>query len=168
MWTMHLSLLPEPPSAEPLDYLQDAATLKDSGTGSPVVLTPGKKSHGGGPDDSTDDEDIADNPEGRNDEQDSSSSSSSESEEDNELSRMMREPSDYSSSSDEDSQESKAQPTPSKKRRLHDLYDSPAGNISVLIVSCWTLRLPIMYMDFVRFVGTSQSIPTISVDRSLA
>lgn len=172
MWTMHLSLLPNPPNAEPLDYLRDTATPKDSASASPAVqegATLRKETQEDAPEDNTDDEDIVDRQEGQNNEEHSSSSSSSESEseEDAELSRMMHEPSDLSSSSDQSSKESKPQFAASKKKRLHDLYGSPAGNISVLIVSCWTFRLPITYMDFVRFVHASQLLSIISVKYSL-
>ena len=37
-----------------------------------------------------------------------------------------------------------------KARELHRGYDAPAGNIAVLVLACWTIRMPVMYMDFVR------------------
>lgn len=90
----------------------------------------------------------------------SSESSSSEEEDDNELDdemeRLLRENSEASSSSEgeDELQPSVASaPAGSKRRKGKDvnrLYESPAANISVLMVACWTMRVPVMYMDFIK------------------
>ena len=41
-----------------------------------------------------------------------------------------------------------------KRRKTFGQYDGPASTLSVLVVTCWTLRLPVMYVDFIRSVGT--------------
>ena len=41
-----------------------------------------------------------------------------------------------------------------KRRKTFGQYDGPASTLSVLVVACWTLRLPVMYVDFIRSVDT--------------
>lgn len=149
---MNLSLLPEPPAPEPLGY---TGTEDAAGARATLPSSARKKVLGG----RSDEEENVDEPKDHNDSASSSSSSSDSDEEDFELSQLMREPSDYASSSDESEQESKPHPAPSKKKELHGLYDSPTGNIAVLVVACWTLRLPVTYMDFIQCVHTSKMLP---------
>ena len=74
---------------------------------------------------------------------------------DPELEKLLRENSEAPSSSD-DGGEGAPRPQPDaagqkgKGREAQREYDAPAGNIAVLVLACWTIRLPVMYMDFVR------------------
>lgn len=87
---------------------------------------------------------------------DSSSSGSDQEgqEEDEELEKLMRENSDLesSSSSGDNDDERKGiaglKENP-RKRRNHDLhrYESPSNNIAILMLACWTLRVPVLYRD---------------------
>ena len=65
---------------------------------------------------------------------------------------LMEENSESSSSDDE--VEDNDHPAPPKKgvskNKRYRRYDAPASNIAVLMVACWTFRLPVLYMDFVR------------------
>ena len=64
-----------------------------------------------------------------------------------------------SSSSEEDeldpSQKSKrtqsgANSKGKKKKKSNHPYDTLAGNLAVLVVACWMMRLPLRYLDFIR------------------
>ncbi|THG99311.1 hypothetical protein EW026_g3012 [Hermanssonia centrifuga] len=85
----------------------------------------------------------------------SGSSSSDDDSEDPELAKLLRENSESPSSSDNDEQP-RSQPADTERkgkgRFIHQEYDSPAGNISILMIACWTMRFPVMYMDFVRLI----------------
>lgn len=98
-----------------------------------------------------------DNPEeSRSDDDDgdgSQSSSSSSEEEDPELVELLRENSELSSS-DDDKEKGHA---PQKQAvqsnyRFVDAYDRPVNSIVVLVVACWTMRLPVMYKDFIDII----------------
>ena len=71
-----------------------------------------------------------------------------------ELDALMQENSDISDSSDEESDT--FIPTSDKKPRKSKgryAYESPASTVAVLVVGCWTLRIPVMYRDFSRYDG---------------
>ncbi|KAF7793654.1 hypothetical protein EIP86_004769 [Pleurotus ostreatoroseus] len=160
IWALHLSLLPNPPPAEPYLYACEQAGGKNRQSDPSQRLK--------------DDGDVAEQQQGSSDEEadkdkqesDNSGSSSSssnedddeddeEEEEDPELERLLRENSETPSSSEDEDQPRPKPPQDTKKRKSRDVhrsYDAPAGNISVLMLACWTLRLPVMYMDFVRLI----------------
>jgi RNA polymerase I-specific transcription initiation factor RRN7 len=37
-----------------------------------------------------------------------------------------------------------------RKTNVKKSYDSPAANIAVLMVACWTMRIPIIYTDLIK------------------
>ncbi|KAI0677598.1 hypothetical protein C8Q78DRAFT_960540 [Trametes maxima] len=154
VWALNLSLLPNPPSPEPFLHTQD-----DLGEGpSSPVNPPAKRTPSPGPDgDETEKEEAA----GGNESGESSESSTgSESESDgsthdSELDELMRENSEESSSSEDEGENTpKRKPVARapRKKRTFGQHDVPACTISCLVLACWTLRLPVMYMDFVRCV----------------
>ncbi|KAI0349413.1 hypothetical protein OH77DRAFT_1499561 [Trametes cingulata] len=150
IWALNLSLLPNPPSPEPLLHAHDS--LGDN--------QPSKSDHTAQPSpdagENHDDETLADT-----DANDSSSSSSSgsesyssSSESDSELDELMRENSE-TPSSEEDELESTPRPKTTsrvRKRRTFGNYDAPATTISCLVLACWTLRIPIIYTDFIKLI----------------
>ena len=151
VWALHLSLLPSPPTPEPYFH----ATSQHGGRPSdPEAPGTGVNPQSGG--------DLPAQERGTSAERDvddarssSSSSSEEEDEEDPELEKLLRENSATpSSSSSEDEDGAQPRPRLHDKQRNHKTtfrpYDSPAGNIAVLMLACWTLRLPVMYMDFKR------------------
>ena len=85
---------------------------------------------------------------------DSDEGCNSEEEYDSELEALLRENSNVSSSDSEDEGprdsnedgESKGK----ARRKGRGVYESPASTIAVLIVACWTLRIPVMYRDFTQ------------------
>ncbi|GBE79719.1 hypothetical protein SCP_0209200 [Sparassis crispa] len=146
IWTLHLELLPQPPPAEPLEAMHGEGDKKQTEQSSQVQVDtqPADISDGEEPEE-----------EAKDSSDESSSSESDEDEDDAELAALMRENSSSSSSSDEDI-EKQPKKNVSKKGvqgiRSSRRYDSPASNISVLVLACWTLRLPVIYMDFVRLI----------------
>lgn len=137
---MNLSLLPHPPPAEP--YLHRLDIRGETRPSSPILKRNAsglsQKSSSGG---HTSQEDFI---------QDSSSESSDNSEDDSEMQELLRENS-VSESSDEDVASAAPKLTGTRKstrRTSLDRYDSPASNIAVLMLACWTLRVPVMYDDF--------------------
>lgn len=73
---------------------------------------------------------------------------------DSELEALLREDSEISSSSSEGEQHLPASKVRKKgKRKGHSTDESPVSTIGVLVVACWTLRIPIMLRDLTRCVG---------------
>jgi RNA polymerase I-specific transcription initiation factor RRN7 len=71
-----------------------------------------------------------------------------------ELDALMQENSDISDSSNEE--DDNLVPAGDKKpgkSKTKPAYESPVGTIAVLVVGCWTLRIPVMYRDFSRYDG---------------
>lgn len=148
VWALHLALLPNPPPAEPYIHALEqygGGPASPKRTSSPEHAADGRQS-----DDK--DDDAGSEP---SEPSSSSSSSDDEEEEDPEMEKLLRENSDASSSDDEETQETPnvAPTAKGKKRRrtqIHSAYDSPAGNLAVLMVACWILRVPMMYKDLIR------------------
>jgi RNA polymerase I-specific transcription initiation factor RRN7 len=73
---------------------------------------------------------------------------------DSEIDELLRALSE-SGSSEDDKDEDIEQPRPKaegSRRKLKPFGShGPTNNIALLMVACWTLRLPVMYMDFIRF-----------------
>ena len=155
-------MLPNLPPAEPYLYSNEQHGVKPpSDADEPTHLSKDKRSHdehdkSGESDLEGAEEEREDPPNTSSDSSSSSSSSSDEVEEDPELEKLLREISETPSSSD-DEEQPRPKPAPEsgkqKAKEVHRGYDSPAGNISVLMVACWTLRLPVIYMDFIRWVA---------------
>ena len=147
---MHLGLLPDPLPAEPLHGTEPAtevpSTHKDASTRE-------ESPPAGGSGDEAEDAATA---RGSNSET-SSSSSDDEEDEDPQMAELMRQAEESpSSSEDEDEQGDDAHkkvPAHRKKRsKFGRKYDMPVNNLVVLVLACWTLRLPVTYMDFIRHV----------------
>ncbi|CAL1700735.1 unnamed protein product [Somion occarium] len=178
VWALHLKLLRNPPPAEPYLYRQEQ---QDGGESSTAKASSQDQELGAQPQnlvpqededdeqeedgDRSEDEDIRSSSSKASSSRSSSSPSEDEDEEkDPELAELLREASEAPSSpsEDEDDELYASQRPPEdwdaykKRKRRHrksnNGYDSPAGNLAVLVVACWTLRLPITYMDFVRVI----------------
>lgn len=142
VWALHLSLLPAPPSAEPYFHAQPQHGVQPPPAGE---QTTGDKIPDKTPAEAIDDDD---------DDAKSTSTSLSEDDDDLDLNELLRENSVAPSSSSEDENGDESHPRAQQKQQKHKSgyrpYDSPAANIAVLMLACWTLRLPMMYMDFKR------------------
>lgn len=73
-----------------------------------------------------------------------------------ELDALMQENSDISDSSDEE--DNNLVPASDKKfgkskSKSKSAYESLVSTIAVLVIGCWTLRIPVMYRDFSRYDG---------------
>ncbi|KIM46103.1 hypothetical protein M413DRAFT_16851 [Hebeloma cylindrosporum] len=151
LWALHLSLLPDPPPAEPYLYAQetvgaDRGDLEDAGE-QPPSLNEGSSSRI--------DSDQEENESDRNEEERKhalNNDEDEEEEEDSELEALMRENSDLSSSSDEDEMQGIPLPKKTGKRKGRSVEESPVSTIAVLVLGCWTLRIPVMYRDFARII----------------
>jgi RNA polymerase I-specific transcription initiation factor RRN7 len=157
--------LPSPPPPEPLlhkqetqDYVSDNdSKAKKPARGSSRAGDEGKKVSPDQPGTSSSDSDGDDL------------------EDDSELDEMLRALSE-SSSSDDDKDDGHGQPRlqPEGRERTRNTFsrNGPASNIALLMVACWTLRLPIMYLDLIR-LGRSMvltdvcSVAPRQVDRVL-
>ncbi|KAF8505783.1 hypothetical protein F5888DRAFT_1798751 [Russula emetica] len=131
LWALHLSLLPSPPPPEPLLHHQatqghvgEHASEETDTQGEKVSPDPSSP-HG---------DDIEDNAD---------------------VDELLRELSESSSSEDDkDDDSGQPRPKPEASGRKLKLFsrNGPASNIALLMVACWTLRLPVMYLDFIRLI----------------
>lgn len=135
-WALHLSTLPHVISSESLLNTEDG----ESEPSPPIKHLPRREpAHSNGSRDlkseGSDSESI--------------DSSSSEEEEDPELEALLEH---LSASSGED--DSDQPPAPIEHthpvRKARGVHELPANNIAVLILACWTLRIPVTFRDFTK------------------
>ena len=131
LWALHLSLLPSPPPPEPLLHKQ--ATHGHPGDKS----ADSKKAVGMG--------DIS--PE----QSKANTSESDDSEEDSETDELHFLFSESSLSEDDRDDDGRQPRAKLESRGQTFARNGPASNVALLMVACWTLRLPIIYMDLIRF-----------------
>ncbi|EGO01877.1 hypothetical protein SERLA73DRAFT_177450 [Serpula lacrymans var. lacrymans S7.3] len=166
IWALHLNLLPNPPPAEPFFHI-----LEQNGERPDPVpnVKPPLPSRG----------QEEEPPEGENkiktrEEAESSGSESSlssdenQGEEDPELTELLRENSETSSSDEEADEAPQSKPgnRPKHQRGLVGKYDGPLSTVAVLVLACWTMRLPVMYMDFIKIID-SYKLPYLESIRIL-
>jgi len=75
--------------------------------------------------------------------------SSSDEEEDPELEALLEQ---LSASSEDDDPDLSSPPMKQTQtaRKARGVYEFPANNIAVLILACWTIRIPITFRDFTK------------------
>lgn len=76
---------------------------------------------------------------------------------DDELEDLMRQLSGSEDSSDDgapSAEDRKFGPAPRRRKKGHAPHEAPMGNLSVLVVACWTMRVPVLYKDLIRCVST--------------
>ena len=134
IWALHLELLPNPPPPEPLYHQLDLG-------GKSQQRTTGDKGSRAVPGADSDKEAES-----------SDSSHDDEEEDDEEMERLMQEASESPSSSEGESNTDSARaPNAKRAEKRHRRHlDVPASNIAILALACWTLRIPVMYQDFIR------------------
>ncbi|KAG1866532.1 hypothetical protein DFJ58DRAFT_679366 [Suillus subalutaceus] len=149
-WALHLNLLPRPPPAEPYHHLREQkGNNPDAGDTKPLLDNL---------DESKSDDDDGDGPQ---------SSSSSSEEEDPELAELLRENSEISSSDEDKEKDHTSQKHGVQSSyRFVGTYDRPVNCIVVLVVACWTIRLPVMYKDFINVIE-SYELPYLDFLRLL-
>ncbi|THH19848.1 hypothetical protein EW146_g1408 [Bondarzewia mesenterica] len=171
VWALHLSLLPSPPPPEPWLHEQDVGgnpSKRVHDSANPKLARTKPEKDEGKSDLGEEPSSDKDGHETSNDSS-SSSSSSSESEEesesdegdtDPEMDELLRDLSETSSSVGDgnhgDDASDKPRPKPHKRtskiKSAAGRHDGPASNIAVLVLACWTIRLPIIYMDLIRLI----------------
>ncbi|KAG5342538.1 hypothetical protein C0989_000666 [Termitomyces sp. Mn162] len=143
IWALHLELLPDPPTAEPYRFAQELRDDDDDDEGGSEKTDAGMKGEESG-------EEIESEDESHSDEEDEQEEKSR----DEELEALLRANSDLEDSSDDEDGEKPPKPAGRMpgRRRGYQVYESPESTIAVLIVGCWTLRIPILCRDFTRHV----------------
>lgn len=136
IWTLHLSTVPHVISPEPLLHTQD---------GEPEYFPPFKR---------LSERELAHSGRSRHGEDEgsgseSTASSSSEGEGDPELEALLEQLSASSEGDDPGLSSSPARQSQTT-RKARGVYDLPANNIAILILACWTLRIPITFRDFTK------------------
>ncbi|PPR07036.1 hypothetical protein CVT26_005237 [Gymnopilus dilepis] len=159
VWALNLSLLPDPPPAEPYHHAQenrvaDPTAAKDGQDAADSPKAKQASDGDGGEDEAEDDEEKDDE--------------KLEDEEDSELEALMRENSEISSSSDDEGGDvPHAGPSMRYRKDKGRLaYESPMSTIAVLVVACWTMRIPVLYSDFTRIIE-SYELPYLEAVMSL-
>ncbi|EKM59233.1 uncharacterized protein PHACADRAFT_87096 [Phanerochaete carnosa HHB-10118-sp] len=147
VWTLHLSLLPTPPTAEPYFHVQSQNGGQSAASGPQTAEEKPVQAKDELDSNDIDDEDAK-----------STFSLSTEEGDDMDLEDLLRENSVAPSSASEDDDEDGSGPRVQqdqgqrKDKTAFRPFDSPAANIAILMLACWTLRLPVTYMDFKRLI----------------
>ncbi|KAF8605152.1 hypothetical protein BDV93DRAFT_572689 [Ceratobasidium sp. AG-I] len=149
MWLLALEILPQAPPPEPWIYAQteqDQQEEEEEKEKQPVETLDIPKEEQG----QSSDTDGADDEAGN------------ESQIEHELEELMRE----ASTTESDSGSKKGDAAQGRKAygrdTRHNLYNSAAMNISILVLTCWWLRIPVMYSDFINLIN-SYRIPYLNV-----
>lgn len=140
IWALHLALLPNPPLIEPNHDNQGSTQDKQGGEN---LNTTAEKNDAVTSESRDADSDKEQRSQGEDDE---------EGGDDPELAALLQMNSDISSSSDSEIEEPRRQEADVKAKRQKGRYsyEMPASTIAVLIVACWTMRIPIISRDFTR------------------
>ncbi|KIJ70044.1 hypothetical protein HYDPIDRAFT_79247 [Hydnomerulius pinastri MD-312] len=154
LWALHLNLIPNPPSAEPFHHSQEQNRVEREPDGTPSRQRSRSR------------------PRNEDAPADDSSSSSDEEGLDPEIAVLLQENSEISSSSDEGSPNDEGNPRSRNKRHTQaknpfvSRSDRPENTIAVLLLACWTIRLPVVYQDFINVID-SHSLPFLDHVRFL-
>ncbi|KAI3612209.1 ribosomal protein [Moniliophthora roreri] len=146
IWALHLSLLPDPPPAEPYYHAQREAraesedpnpSLKHHSSPVPDKRVPSPDSY------------LSEGEDNKHRIRIGSGQSDSE-EEDSEMAELLRQNSESEDDGDEEEDDgSTLKQAPKITRRR--AYEGPANNLAVLMIACWTMRVPMLYRDFARY-----------------
>ncbi|KAH8999102.1 hypothetical protein EDB92DRAFT_2005820 [Lactarius akahatsu] len=150
LWALHLSLLPSPPPPEPLLHKQATRGRPSDGGSKSVDSKKNKKSSP-----TADDKNAAGMEKISPGQSNANTASESDSDEDSDMDELLFLFSESSLSEDDGGDDDSRQPLP-KPEGSGQKFDTfarngPASNVALLVVACWTLRLPIIYMDMIRF-----------------
>ena len=163
LWALNLALLPDPPPAEPYHHAQESLSgradvvksqkIKEESQDDQYASDLGDDGSGGsGEDEANGSQD--EHMENRKEKGYLSPDEDQDEDEDPELEALMRENSDVSELSDDNEEGEKLLvPNTAKKKKLNNgksPYESLASTIAVLMLACWTMRIPVMYQDFTR------------------
>ncbi|ELU41690.1 hypothetical protein AG1IA_04282 [Rhizoctonia solani AG-1 IA] len=141
IWLLALDVLPQPPPPQPWLYAQTDGSSERGGSAQ-EVLPLGEFSEAQTPEDT-------DEPEGLSDDE-----ADIEAQMNQEIENLLREASETDSNPDIKKMDASEGQRAYNKNTRYTLYDSTAANISILVLTCWWLRVPVIYSDF---VSTSSS-----------
>lgn len=152
IWSLHLSLIKDPPPAEPHLYLQEQEESdKNKRQGNPAHNTNSVTL-------GTIAEQASESPVVNGEDQEDAGEQKSASEDDLEMEDLLRQNSEISSSSDEDDPDDPAR-TPKRanldgrsKTKTIRIAEGPASTLAVMMVALWQLRIAVMYKDFARII----------------
>ncbi|KAG8759193.1 hypothetical protein FRC12_009829 [Ceratobasidium sp. 428] len=151
IWLLSLEVLPGKPSPQPWIHAQAEPESTDLNTqgGEERIDEPTKTKQ--------EDPDQSSNSESSDDE-----AGGADARIDREIEKLMYEASD--TESDPGSKERDAAKTERVNNRnaRHCLYDSAATNIAILVLTCWWLRVPATYLDYINLINAYR-IPYLDV-----
>ncbi|KAH6914843.1 hypothetical protein BKA70DRAFT_1257190 [Coprinopsis sp. MPI-PUGE-AT-0042] len=179
IWALYLELVPRAIPPEPYNFAQQDVGV-EAGNNNDKSEKPrvGSEPPGNG---TTERKLLGNNKESDLDASESNTESasdtSSESDRDpneDEIERLMRENSELESSDNEGEDgnagpaaaKPKSKKSKSRSRQMQQLYESPANTIAILVIACWTLRVPVAYCDFSRAIE-SYELPYLDPVRLL-
>ncbi|KAJ6628704.1 hypothetical protein B0H10DRAFT_1988902 [Mycena sp. CBHHK59/15] len=157
LWALHLSLLRNPPPAEPYLFSQDLKEEEEEvGTKNDVAPTETTS------DQETNSKDLGVS---------STDDETDEAENDPELDELLAENSASDSSDDgrENLGDPKSMPPNAGTKSKHtgrQKYERPVNTLGVIVLACWTLRIPVLYRDLTRLIE-SYELPYLESVRVL-
>ncbi|KAF8195802.1 hypothetical protein K438DRAFT_1586954 [Mycena galopus ATCC 62051] len=167
LWALHLSLLRNPPPSESSlgAHESDAEELKDEDDADPAAFPFERARKSPSPDEL----EVPKPPSSVDDDKDGVKE---EEETDPELEELLAENSASESSSSDGEDEinsGKTKLIPPSKRKSQSRkarFEQPANTIAVIVLACWTLRIPILYRDLTRLIE-SYELPYLEATRVL-
>ncbi|KAG8748490.1 hypothetical protein FRC10_003623 [Ceratobasidium sp. 414] len=152
IWLLSLEILPNKPPAQPWIHAQTEAEPEPTGLSGrrgerADELMEVKK----------DDPDRSTNSESSDDDE-----GAADAQMDREIEKLMYEASDTDSDPGSKGKGSMGGEKVNSRDTRHSLYDSAAMNISMLVLTCWWLRVPATYLDFIGLIN-SYRIPYLDV-----
>ncbi|KAH7887669.1 hypothetical protein F5I97DRAFT_2010694 [Phlebopus sp. FC_14] len=160
LWALHLDLVPNPPQPEPLYHAQELEGRSDV-PGDSRSLHRMHSDHDG---------QIAKKRPKNTTATNSPSSSSSDDDEilDSELEALLQENSEPGLTDEEpsDDEGSRSSRRIKPSNPFVSRADKPENTIAVLVLACWFIRLPVVYMDFISVIE-SYSLPFLDHVRFL-
>ncbi|CAE6448519.1 unnamed protein product [Rhizoctonia solani] len=142
IWLLALDVLPQPPPPQPWLHAQTEDASDRGGSA---------QERGEIDEEHASTAENTEEPEGSSDDE-----ADIEAEMNLEIENLLREASETDSNPDiKKLDESEGQRAYNKKTR-YTLYDSVAANVSILVLTCWWLRVPVVYSDFISLINTYQ------------
>ncbi|KAF9268060.1 hypothetical protein L218DRAFT_1053429 [Marasmius fiardii PR-910] len=143
IWTLHLNLLPDPPSAEPhFDRPQEQNdTLRAVGPSESKKLQAYAES-------------VSSSSE-ENENRQANDETYESDQEDPSIAELLRQNSETESDDEDqnDDDRTQGQQVSAVRKKHHVIYETPLNNLAVLVIACWTMRIPILYRDLLRYVA---------------
>ncbi|KAI6163014.1 hypothetical protein EDD17DRAFT_1813860, partial [Pisolithus thermaeus] len=147
LWAMHLTLIHDPLPAEPLQHTRE---MKGPAPG--IHMDRSDMFDAKGAEDDQQDADVE--------------YSSNENSTDSELEALLQENSASSSTSEDEAQQARKTHHAKLSTRFVGRSDRPENTIAILVLACWTVRAPVIYMDIINAIE-GHSVPYLDHVRLL-